>query len=593
MFDRVFVINLDRRSDKWEKTWSVLVEELDMDVRTVERVSAVDGAGRRLDQETMSPILLHLFRTGDDEKEEKENIKKERSNPYSDHGYRRGVLGCSLSHLKLWRKMSNDEKLEDDDVWMILEDDVALMGGRSSSQRRGRRDEWRLALLSLQGDSSWDWTYLAHLHDDDKGSGGGGLYDDEFVHPGIRWMGRKPRSYGGGTGGYLLRKRGARRLLRAARAGGMSQAVDWFMLEVGVGGRCGGGVCGERVEEEEEEEEEEEGRVYITSPLLLTTPGAMRPGASDTHEQYPTSVAMERARRVVERRVCERRRGEVGEEERRKRRLVSPPPPPWMPGFRDKILDTDKSSTTASGGQQQEEEEQQKEDHVVSRPFFLLALELEILSSSPHEANELEDGGKLRCSRVCLEVQPVLEDVVAGKKRKRKRKKKKKTSGYYSCRDVGRAGHPWRVPAARLGVRTAKVWMEDVDGFIISRLTERRLRVVDIASVVLSTSSISLYVARGDWNFQPDLYVMCGEFRRKKKSGAKEEKEEGEEEEEEEEEEEMFLLRLGCRPLHSKWTSEGEERFNKGEEGELRVSLMGVDGTVFGHSKWSMFVLGK
>ena len=59
-----------------------------------------------------------------------------------------------------------------------------------------------------------------------------------------------------------------------------------------------------------------------------------------------------------------------------------------------------------------------------------------------------------------------------------------------------------------------------------------------------------------------------------------------------------MLTNLGCRPLHSEWLMGSDVDQVKGKrgerrEGELRVSLMGVDGAVFGHSEWSsmMYVL--
>jgi hypothetical protein len=133
--------------------------------------------------------------------------------------------------------------------------------------------------------------------------------------------------------------------------------------------------------------------------------------------------------------------------------------------------------------------------------------------------------------------------------------------------------------------------MEDTGGALLSRVESRTLLVLDVATVMLSSSNtISLYVAKGQWNFQADLYVMCGEFRerkRRRRTKATEEREQ--------EDEEVMLTNLGCRPLHSEWLMESDVDQVKGKrgerEGELRVSLMGVDGAVFGHSEWLMYVL--
>jgi FkbM family methyltransferase len=42
----------------------------------------------------------------------------------NNFGYKKGVIGCSLSHLKLWRQLANDSN---NDFYVVLEDDVELL----------------------------------------------------------------------------------------------------------------------------------------------------------------------------------------------------------------------------------------------------------------------------------------------------------------------------------------------------------------------------------------------------------------------------------------------------------------------------------
>lgn len=56
------------------------------------------------------------------------------------------------------------------------------------------------------------------------------LYGDDVVHKGVRRLSSAPRSYGGGTFGYVVRRRAALVFLELARSGGVQQPIDWFML---------------------------------------------------------------------------------------------------------------------------------------------------------------------------------------------------------------------------------------------------------------------------------------------------------------------------------------------------------------------------
>jgi len=66
-YDKIYCINLDKRTDKWEEFQRDVLEGLELDKGKFERISAIDGSG----------------------------IKKRPG----------GAIGCAASHLKIWKDM--------------------------------------------------------------------------------------------------------------------------------------------------------------------------------------------------------------------------------------------------------------------------------------------------------------------------------------------------------------------------------------------------------------------------------------------------------------------------------------------------------
>jgi glycosyl transferase family 25 len=91
---KTFVINLDRRQDRMKK-----VEDQKLFLPQFERISAVDGQ-----QLKISKRLRSLCRHG-------------------NYRMRAGVIGCALSHLKLFLKLLNDDE---NDGYVIIEDDIVV-----------------------------------------------------------------------------------------------------------------------------------------------------------------------------------------------------------------------------------------------------------------------------------------------------------------------------------------------------------------------------------------------------------------------------------------------------------------------------------
>ncbi len=179
------VVNLDRRPDRWEATTAALAEALDeQTLARVERVRAVDGM-----ELAMTTDLEHLFRN-------------------NDFHFRRGMIGCALTHLEIWREVARSNELT-----LVLEDDVTFI-----DDFRGQLIE---ALGQLPDQRLFDLAYLGAFRVVTD-------HDRQLRHPRDRWSSLSWQSYGGGTFGYLVTPHGARRLLAVVERDGIQNGIDWL-----------------------------------------------------------------------------------------------------------------------------------------------------------------------------------------------------------------------------------------------------------------------------------------------------------------------------------------------------------------------------
>ena len=95
-WDKVFVINLDSRADRWK---SLLEAEPSLSSAT--RISAVDGRNM-----TLTPEIYQLFQ-------------------HNNFKWKKSVMGCMLSHVSIWKKILQEKG----DSFLILEDDVRFEPG--------------------------------------------------------------------------------------------------------------------------------------------------------------------------------------------------------------------------------------------------------------------------------------------------------------------------------------------------------------------------------------------------------------------------------------------------------------------------------
>lgn len=182
---KTYVINLDRRPDRWEDFKSKAGY---LSPFNYERFSAVDG--------TLLKSTAQLQRIFDG----------------NDYNMRVGLVGCAMSHIKIYIELIDS----DYDVFCILEDDIDFTP---------EFDKKLLHVYNQVKIMNWDMVYLGHhlyeqyITDD--------IYDKKKMPIIEKW----DRIYSlstsmGGTGGYLISKNGAKNLLEYISKTGMINGID-------------------------------------------------------------------------------------------------------------------------------------------------------------------------------------------------------------------------------------------------------------------------------------------------------------------------------------------------------------------------------
>jgi len=195
----IVVVNLDRRKDRWAE-----FERRAKNIRLekYERFSAIDG--KKLDITDESVTKLFPL-----------DVSTERK-MYESHRHQPGVLGCAMSHYKIWKKMLEETKSKSD-TWLVLEDDVEFTPEFAS--------KWPQLWEQLRHDTRWDILYLGYTDHQYN-------YGDMEVIPGVRqFRGNVDRKHGGGTFGYCIRRSAAEYYVKLIESEGVYRAIDWFMID--------------------------------------------------------------------------------------------------------------------------------------------------------------------------------------------------------------------------------------------------------------------------------------------------------------------------------------------------------------------------
>jgi GR25 family glycosyltransferase involved in LPS biosynthesis len=189
-FYPIYIINLDRRTDRLHETVKLLNEK-GYDINQMTRVKATDGAAEWETLKTMvsEDALVSIYagyRT-------------------AVHQLSKGGVGCYVSHLKLWGFLLNESVKED--AILVLEDDTLPTLEVNELKRRLEHapEDWDIILL-------------------------GATYDNCMnVNP---YFCRIKRFFG--THGYLIRKETARYLVPKALP--ISQQIDSWMSDLSENG---------------------------------------------------------------------------------------------------------------------------------------------------------------------------------------------------------------------------------------------------------------------------------------------------------------------------------------------------------------------
>jgi GR25 family glycosyltransferase involved in LPS biosynthesis len=192
-FDKlpVRVINLERRPDRLVNFNERLSTSANPATASkFVRVEGTDG----LDL-VMTPEIEHLFRN-------------------NDFNFRRGLIGCALSHMSLWQQIADGS----DDMLLIVEDDTTFVPHL--------RNELVDALGQLPEATDFDLAFLGSLQWETAP-------DRTGLAPRDRWRPMVWADFLGGTFAYFVTKAGAQKLLELVERDGIQNGIDWFPMRHG------------------------------------------------------------------------------------------------------------------------------------------------------------------------------------------------------------------------------------------------------------------------------------------------------------------------------------------------------------------------
>ena len=183
---RTYIVNLDRRPDRW----AAVDKNPDLKFLDYTRFSAVDGS-----KIVPTEALQRIF-------------------DGNDYNMREGMVGCALSHIKLWTELAYAKN----EMFCILEDDLELVPGFKE------KFDHVTSILP----TGWDICFLGHhiwkQHRKPE-------YYDREAMPGLeKWdTATSMKISMGGTGGYLISKKGAMKMLEFINRVGMTNGIDTMM----------------------------------------------------------------------------------------------------------------------------------------------------------------------------------------------------------------------------------------------------------------------------------------------------------------------------------------------------------------------------
>lgn len=186
-----YYVNLDRRPDRRE-----LFEKTMINISLpITRYSAVDGY--KLD---MTPQIYHLF-------------------DKNDYNYRKGIVGCALSHINIWIKHYYDEISNQRDFLMVMEDDLYFP--EKYKDGHGFEDKIEQSLEYMEN-NNLDLLFIQYTPRNNQND------SEELSYYHVDAIQALQFSYGG-TGCYIITKNGIKKMLDFINTHGMTNAIDTVM----------------------------------------------------------------------------------------------------------------------------------------------------------------------------------------------------------------------------------------------------------------------------------------------------------------------------------------------------------------------------
>jgi len=183
---KTYVLNLDKRPDRWE----TFAKHEEPKCLSYQRFTAIDGS-------KLSP-----------------NKQLQRIFEGNDYNMREGMVGCAMSHIKMWIELINSYY----ESFCILEDDLEFVPNF--------REKFIHAYTNLPKD--WDICFLGHhLWKKFKTPDN---FDKETNPVLQKWNTLESLKFSmGGTGGYIISKKGAKGMLDIINQMGMTNGIDTMM----------------------------------------------------------------------------------------------------------------------------------------------------------------------------------------------------------------------------------------------------------------------------------------------------------------------------------------------------------------------------
>jgi GR25 family glycosyltransferase involved in LPS biosynthesis len=155
-------INMSARGDKWEQVQRQARRVGREFAQKLERFEAMDGAAvLRQQQQQLFGNDVNLILDGAVQLEwdATQNAQYSSRVTASTKRMTPGEVGCALSHVHVWRDLVDQPGLDDDEAWLVLEDDCDFAGTRSRGQSQPRFVP-AFGLAWEQLPEHWDLLYL-------------------------------------------------------------------------------------------------------------------------------------------------------------------------------------------------------------------------------------------------------------------------------------------------------------------------------------------------------------------------------------------------------------------------------------------------